>query len=168
MDRFRLPVIPPAAPEAAGGSPGPRRRSYRYLWALVALCAFGASVAMARPVIQRTIASADAGGGQPRSTLMVKGRIGGLYPGRHRIGRLTIRNVGSSTLVLRRARAVVGDAGPRCRADRLSVRIFPSKRRMPPGRRLRVPVVYRLSPRANDWCQGARFPLRWSVRATAP
>jgi hypothetical protein len=95
------------------------------------------------------------------------GRVKRLYPGAAKALRVRVRNASPRTVWLRSIKTRVGDAGPGCsrshlevrRKHRAHLRIRPDSRRI-----VRLRVLMRRS--APDACQGARWPLRFRVRAS--
>lgn len=168
MESRRSPVIPPAAPRAAGGSPGPVRRLPKWLPAALCAVAFPVAAVAASPVVREPPPSRFASDASAHSTLRVSGRVKGLSPGISRVAWVSVRNLSARPLGLRRLWAGVGDGAAGCRARWLRLRAFAQQRRLNPGGRVRVPAVIGLSPAAPDACQGASFPLRWHARAAGP
>jgi hypothetical protein len=100
-------------------------------------------------------------------SLSLRGRIGGLYPGRRVVLSIRIRNTGSVAVTLTRIRTRVRDASAACGASNLRVRRFQGHRWIPARGLARVRVQVRMSPDAADACQGVRFPLTFISHGTA-
>lgn len=111
--------------------------------------------------------AATSGATPPRSPLTARGHVTGLYPGARAAIKVRIRNRSRRALTLTSLRTRPLDAGAGCLARNL--RVATVRRKVvirPRGRRsLRVPVA--MSANAADACQGARFPLRFRLRARA-
>ena len=96
------------------------------------------------------------------------GRVKRLYPGAAKALRVRVRNASRRTVWLRSIKTRVGSAGPGCsrahlkirRKQRAHLRIRPYSRRI-----VQLRVLMRRS--APDACQGARWPLRFRVRASS-
>jgi hypothetical protein len=142
------------------------RRLIPYL--IIAALLAGSVVAYAQ------LATAERGGDQPAAKargksahrLELSGHVDGLYPGAVTSMRVEIRNGSGRPVLLRSVRAIVGDAGPGCKSQNLWTRRFRGRREL--QARSSVPVTVRIGMLATapDACQGARFPLDFSARAS--
>jgi hypothetical protein len=104
----------------------------------------------------------------------LSGHVKGLYPGRHRRIRVTVRTPFRHGVKVRLVVARVKDAGPGCSRHNLVTRRSRGLRpvrgggwrhvRIAPHSARRVRVWLRMRRRAPDACQQARFPLRFRAR----
>ena len=96
-------------------------------------------------------------------TVVVHGRVRGLFPGARKQMRVVLRNTTPETVRLTGITAVVANASPTCRARNVSVRGFVGSRTIPALASIRVPLRSRMRPKAPNACQGARFPVRFTA-----
>jgi hypothetical protein len=99
--------------------------------------------------------------------LRVAGHARGLYPGRTAHVRLEVRNGFPFAVEVSSIRARARNAAPHCPGYTVVIRPHrPLRTALPAHRRRRLHMRIRMRRSARDACQGARFPLRFRVRAT--
>lgn len=109
-------------------------------------------------------AARDARPGPKRFT--ITGGATGLFPGGAGRMVLKVRNPYRRHLRVSRLRVRVLDAGARCRASNLRVSPFRGFVNVRPRRTSVVRLRARMVSAAPAGCRGARFPLRFSGKAT--
>lgn len=106
-------------------------------------------------------------GSAPRS-LLIRGHVRGLFPGRSSMLRLRVRNplsVRVKVLTLKvHVRRGLGPLG-RCPAKMLRIKPWRGHRRIQAGHVRRFRLAVRLRLRAPDRCQGARWHLTYDARS---
>jgi hypothetical protein len=148
-----------------------------YLAVVIALAAGGfAYAALADDHGGRPTTGANARDKSP-SRLHASGRARGLYPGGRKRTLVAVRNSFDHPVKVRWVRTKVKDAGPLCSRHNLLARRSRGLRQLSDGRwrHARVPphtsrwVRVRILMRqpAPDACQGATFPLRFTVKVGA-
>lgn len=137
---------------------------------LIGICLLAlASVAYAD--LSRSDSSRQGGGsisasGDRGSRLKISGHVDGLFPGARTRLRLRVKNRLPVAVVLRSIRTTVSDGAPGCSGRNLSVARYRGSLRIAAHRSRRVRVRVAMSGSAPDSCQAARFPLRYTGRAT--
>jgi len=109
----------------------------------------------------------EAGGEAPR-TLVLRGKIRGLYPGNPRTLRVRVHNGLSVRVgvyhVRARAHRTTGPLG-RCPARVIRIKPWRGMVFVPPGATRSIRLRVRLARRAPDRCQGVRWRLTYDARS---
>ena len=144
------------------------RRHARPRVALAVVLAFGA-------VASATLAAIDGDGGgdhgapfaaaKHKAHIRVHGKVGGLYPGAHKKLRVHVHNKAGSRMWVKAVRTKVRDASSSCASDFLDVQQKKQRHRhVPPHSKKKIKLKVRLASAAPDACQGAKWPLQYTVR----
>lgn len=139
----------------------PQRGLLLAVGALIASLLF--ALAAYAGVIPRGPAPERAAPGHPEAAAKVRltGHAVGLFPGSVQPLRVRVENVGRRPVTVRAVRALVGDAGRRCRAGNVSVSTYRGRFRLAPHRRRSVRLRIAMRADAANACQRARFPLTY-------
>jgi hypothetical protein len=137
------------------------RRSIAALLAVVALMAAAAAGYAALGGAHR--------GAAPRakvrpSPVKVTGDVSGLFPGMTTPLPIRVRNLTDGPVKLRWVRTKVRPPDVDCDPANLHAEQIWPRRRIPAGARIDLVVPVTLDADAGDFCQGARFPLRYRTR----
>jgi hypothetical protein len=131
---------------------------------VIALISGAIAYAALRPAMREASPHSAPAADRVDSGLKVTGHVDGLYPGAVTRLRVRIRNPFGFDVVVRSVRARV-KAAAGCGPENLSVTRFRGHRLVPAGRARRVRLPIAMSAAEADPCQGAKFPLRFAVRA---
>jgi len=114
-----------------------------------------------------SVRAPEAGGEAPR-TLVLRGRVRGLYPGHARTLHVRVHNRLSVRVGVYRVRARAHrTTGPLGRCPSRVIRIKPWKGMVfvPPGATRSIRLRVRLARRAPDRCQGVRWRVTYDARS---
>ena len=136
-------------------------RSIAALLALVALLAAAAAGYAALGGAHR--AAAPRAKIQP-SPVKVTGDVSGLSPGLTTVLPIRVRNLTDGPVKLRWVRTKVRWPDVDCDPANLHAEQIWPRQRIPAGARIDLVVPVTLDADAGDFCQGARFPLRYRTR----
>lgn len=137
------------------------RRSITALLAMVALMAVAAAGYAALGGAHR--AAAPRAKVQP-SPVKVTGDVSGLFPGMTTPLPIRVRNLTDRPVKLRWVRTKVRPPDVDCDPANLHAEQIWPRQRIPAGARIDLVVPLTLDADAGDFCQGARFPLRYRTR----
>lgn len=137
------------------------RRSIAAMLAVVALMAAAAAGYAALGGAQR--AAAPRAKVQP-SPVKVTGDVSGLFPGMTTVLPIRVRNLTDGPVKLRWVRTKVRPPDVDCNPAYLHAEQIWPRQRIPAGARIDLVVPVTLDADAGDFCQGARFPLRYRTR----
>jgi hypothetical protein len=98
------------------------------------------------------------------SPVKVTGDVSGLYPGLTTVVPIRVRNLTDGPVQLRWIRTKVRPPDVECDPANLHVEQIWPRQRIPAGARIDLGVPVTLDADAGDFCQGARFPLRYRTR----
>jgi hypothetical protein len=114
-----------------------------------------------------SVRTPEAGGEAPR-TLVLHGKVRGLYPGKARPLRVRVHNSLSVRVgvyrVSARARRTTGPLG-RCPARVIWIKPWRGMRFVPAGATRSIRLRVRLARRAPDRCQGVRWRVTYDARS---
>lgn len=135
----------------------------------VGLLVVSASIALAADRLPRLHGGSDANGlGSASSaqtpSVKITGHVAGMYPGRVAVVRVRVKNPSSTTVLVKKVSATVGDAGPGCDSAYLVVKRAPKTLHIRPGGRAKVKLLATMVPDAPDACQGVAFPLTFHAK----
>jgi hypothetical protein len=106
--------------------------------------------------------------GAPTARFKIRGHVKQLYPGKEGKLRLRVTNPNGFPIVVRTIKVKVRPAGRWCSAKALKIRRFHGTRRIRAHRTVKMKLRIRMRKKVARACMGARFPLKYSGRATRP
>ena len=98
------------------------------------------------------------------SPVKVTGDISGLYPGLTTVVPIQVRNLTNGPVKLQWVRTNVRPPDVDCDPANLHTEQITPRQRIPAGARIDLAVPVTLDADAGDFCQGAKFPLRYRTR----
>jgi hypothetical protein len=144
------------------------RRHARQRVALGVVLAFGAVASVTLAAIDGDAGRGDgasAAAAKRKADLPIHGKVGGLYPGVEKKLRVHIRNTADRQMWVKAVETEIGDASPSCVTGYLYIKQKTGRhRRVPPHSHRRIKLRVRLASAAPDACQGAQWPLHYTVR----
>ena len=102
------------------------------------------------------------------SPVKVTGDVSGLFPGMATVLPIRVRNLTDGPVKLRWVRTEVRPPDVDCDPTNLHAEQIWPRLRIPAGARIDLVVPVTLDADAGDFCQGARFPLRYHTRVNVP
>ncbi len=102
------------------------------------------------------------------SPVKVTGDVSGLFPGMTTVLPIRVRNLTDGPVKLRWVRTKVRPPDLDCDPANLHAEQIWPRQRIPAGARIDLVVPVTLDADAGDFCQGARFPLRYRTRVNVP
>lgn len=102
------------------------------------------------------------------SPVKVTGDVSGLFPGMATVLPIRVRNLTDGPVKLRWVRTEVRPPDVDCDPANLHAEQIWPRLRIPAGARIDLVVPVTLDADAGDFCQGARFPLRYHTRVNVP
>ncbi|HEX6843776.1 MAG TPA: hypothetical protein VF235_01555 [Actinomycetota bacterium] len=106
-------------------------------------------------------AGPDTSDATTQRTFWISGKVRGLYPGRVKTVKVTVRNPSARRLRVTRLAATVSSTTAACPRRAVRVKPWRGELRVPPHSARRVRLAVRMRPTAPDGCQGIRFRLRY-------
>ncbi len=96
----------------------------------------------------------------------VTGTVRGLYPGEHVALRAKVRNPYAFAIVVERVRAKVSSPVAACPRSAVKIKAWRGSRRVKAHAIVRVALPFTMRRTAPDACQGVRFALSYTGKAT--
>ena len=98
--------------------------------------------------------------------IRITGSVEGLNPGVPATLSAKVKNNSGRTVKVKSLRVTVGDAGPACPRNLLTVQKAKTKKKaLKPRKTHTMPMTITLSAGVPDACQGAKFPLQFKAKA---
>ena len=142
----------------------PRRIAVSLKLALV--CVFAAAALAQASAFRSDPRDGSAAAAKP-SAFRAKGNLVGLYPGLSTKVRVKVTNRGASPITLTQLKAKVKSTTVGCSAGTLKISPFKGRKRIGRHATVTVRLPARLSASAPDACQGTRYQLSYTGKATS-
>ena len=142
---------------------------------LALVCVFAAAALAQASAFRSDPGRSDAGRSDPGegsataakpSAFKVKGNLVGLYPGLTTKLRVKVTNRGASPITLTQLKAKVKSTTVGCSASTLKISPFKGRKRIGRHATVKLRLPARMSASAPDACQGTRYQLSYSGKAT--